>query len=290
MGRSGGPKTTQGKALVALNAVSHGIYAQAPVVPGLERAEDWDAHRAGVCTSLSPLGHVEETLAERIAVLLWRLRRVVRFETESIALGQELVEEDLDRDYRLRAVFSGGGVPPEEARRRLATKRADLRLLKQFDALPAEQRLSGSEAASIIWSVADAAGLGEYGLELPGIPEDADLEDIRNWTAGRLRECINALAEQADVEPTELMTSAIQAAHDKLTNAKRDVEQADEALRRMRRERIIPADVPLNKVLRYEAHLSRQLYAALHELEAMQARRAGEAAPLARLEVSGLGE
>jgi hypothetical protein len=34
-----------------------------------------------------------------------------------------------------------------------------------------------------------------------------------------------------------------------------------------------------------EAHLSRRMYQALHELEALQRRRGGKAAPLARLDV-----
>jgi hypothetical protein len=39
---------------------------------------------------------------------------------------------------------------------------------------------------------------------------------------------------------------------------------------------------------RYEAHLSRQMYAALHELEARQSQRKGEGTPLARVQVHGL--
>ena len=46
----------------------------------------------------------------------------------------------------------------------------------------------------------------------------------------------------------------------------------------------------LRRLPRYEAHLSRGLYKALHELEAMQVRRSGGAAPLARLDVDGLVE
>jgi hypothetical protein len=56
----------------------------------------------------------------------------------------------------------------------------------------------------------------------------------------------------------------------------------------MARERLLPDDKTLEKVGRYEAHLSRGLYKALHELEALQVRRAGGAAPLARLDVDGL--
>jgi hypothetical protein len=44
----------------------------------------------------------------------------------------------------------------------------------------------------------------------------------------------------------------------------------------------------IEKVARYEAHLSRLLYKAMHELEALQTRRGGGNAPLARLDVDGL--
>jgi hypothetical protein len=43
----------------------------------------------------------------------------------------------------------------------------------------------------------------------------------------------------------------------------------------MSRERLLPDDKTLEKVARYEAHLSRGLYKVLHELEALQARRTG---------------
>ena len=50
----------------------------------------------------------------------------------------------------------------------------------------------------------------------------------------------------------------------------------------------MPDEKTLEKVARYEAHLSRQLYKAMHELEALQARRQGGAAPLAQLDVQSL--
>jgi hypothetical protein len=56
----------------------------------------------------------------------------------------------------------------------------------------------------------------------------------------------------------------------------------------MSRERLPQDDKTLEKVARYEAHLSRGLYKALHELEVLQVRRTGGAAPLARLDVDGL--
>jgi hypothetical protein len=65
-------------------------------------------------------------------------------------------------------------------------------------------------------------------------------------------------------------------------------EQVERDLQRMSRERLLPDEKTLEKVTRYEAPLSRGLYKAMHELEALQARRTGGAAPLARLDVDGL--
>lgn len=61
-------------------------------------------------------------------------------------------------------------------------------------------------------------------------------------------------------------------------------------LERMSRERLLPSVEVLEKVARYEAHLSRLLYKAMHEIEALQTRRLGGSTPLARLDVDGLAE
>ena len=52
-----------------------------------------------------------------------------------------------------------------------------------------------------------------------------------------------------------------------------------------RRFHILPKEEGLQKISRYEAHLSREMYKALHELEALQARRNGGSAPLARIDL-----
>ena len=55
--------------------------------------------------------------------------------------------------------------------------------------------------------------------------------------------------------------------------------------RRIHRTLLAPDRLELFQ--RYEAHTSRQLFATLHELEALQERRHGRPAPLARVDVSG---
>ena len=51
--------------------------------------------------------------------------------------------------------------------------------------------------------------------------------------------------------------------------------------------RLLPHPLDIDKICRYEAHLSRQLYQALHEIEALRAARQGHAAPLVRVDVQG---
>ena len=89
--RSTGPITPLGKARSSKNALRHGVYSVLPVVPGLEWREDWDTHRAGILKSLAPEGTLEEALAERVALCLWRLNRVHRYETAVTSVGLERI-------------------------------------------------------------------------------------------------------------------------------------------------------------------------------------------------------
>src|SRR5690242_9252465 len=88
---STGPRTTEGKAAAARNATRHGIFSSVPVIPG-ECPEEWEAHRAGVVESFAPMGLLEVNLAERAALLLWRLQRLARYEAETVAAGLEQVD------------------------------------------------------------------------------------------------------------------------------------------------------------------------------------------------------
>jgi hypothetical protein len=85
---------------VRWNATRHGISSPAPVIPGLENREDWQEHRDGILENLAPVGHLEVTLAERVALLSWRLHRVTRYETGAIATAQEKIEDDIHEQDR----------------------------------------------------------------------------------------------------------------------------------------------------------------------------------------------
>jgi hypothetical protein len=267
------------------------------VVPGLEKAEDWQAHRDGMLESLSPEGHLELVLAERVALLSWRLHRVTRYETESIALYQEKMEDDLALERRFDSRLHSSE-HLENVRRALEAARTKQRLLKRLPKLKADKRLSGFDADTILWEVmeyADPVAEGDVvpedlveEISIPGVPEGTDWEDYGEWTAEAVLAGIEAIASATDEDPEELLEVATAGASRNLIGAKAAVDRVEQDLEKMSRERLLPDEKTLEKVARYEAHLSRGLYKALHELEALQARRVGGPAPLARLDVDGL--
>jgi hypothetical protein len=296
---SGGPKTEEGKEIVRWNATRHGIRSPAPVVPGMEKEEDWEEHRDGVLDSLSPEGHLELVLAERVALLSWRLHRVSRYETESIALYQEKAQEDLAKQRGRPFSDVSGPASPEVVRSNLKSARMDLKLLKRFAKTQDDEPLSGLDAANILWGVAehtDAVAEGEAeaeelleNLSVPGLKEGSSPEEFESWSAGLLHRAVEQIASSADREgPEAVLEAAMRSAEWKVKEAKQNAEEVERDLARMGRERLLPNEKILEKVARYEAHLSRLMFKALHELEALQVRRSGGAAPLARLDVDGL--
>ena len=103
-----------------------------------------------------------------------------------------------------------------------------------------------------------------------------------------MRKCLALIASASGEDLEELMAGAREKARLDVISAKSAAEEVEEQLQNMRRERLLPDDRTLEKISRYEAHLSRLMFKALHELEALQVRRSGGAAPLARLDVDGL--
>jgi hypothetical protein len=77
---STGPKTPEGKAVVRLNALRHGLLTRDVVLPG-EDADAFEDLWNQVRANFSPVGPIEEFLVERVVNALWRLRRLERAET-----------------------------------------------------------------------------------------------------------------------------------------------------------------------------------------------------------------
>lgn len=94
---STGPVTDQGKAIVALNAVKHGVFIRDLIISsgdGKENEEEYRQLFHNLVVSLNPSDQMEHLLVEKITVDFWRLRRVLRFETGSIRKHLDMVIYD----------------------------------------------------------------------------------------------------------------------------------------------------------------------------------------------------
>ena len=92
--KSTGPKTPEGKAKVAQNAVKHGLLAEHILIRD-ENREDYEAFRDTLADNLQPEGAMESLLVERIITAAWRLRRTVRLE-------RDVIHTPLDSEMRSR--------------------------------------------------------------------------------------------------------------------------------------------------------------------------------------------
>jgi hypothetical protein len=85
--KSTGPRTPEGKAVVRLNALRHGLRSEEILLPG----EDGEALRElgeSLRAELQPVGALENLLVDRIIAAHWRLWRAGRVETGIFAWSE----------------------------------------------------------------------------------------------------------------------------------------------------------------------------------------------------------
>ena len=284
---STGPKTAEGKAVSRMNATKHGLVSRLEVLPSLEKQKDWQVHLGLLLADLNPVGHLESILVERLALLLWRLARVARYEREVTAIGLETVTENLEETDPLSRLHFPSPMDQEEdsvanAEAKFQDAKMDLDLVARLPKLPDTKPVESNLAASLLNWVAEEVGVEIYGngadVEFPDYPDGADLEEV-DWTADHLRRCLSVIANHSGEDLDNIMAAAVEEYHDRLCRAERKVATVRVRANRIRRQRILPGGHELDKVTRYESHLERSLYRVLHELQRLQSNRMGQPAP-----------
>lgn len=81
--KRGGPRTQVGKQKSCQNAVKHGVFSKLFLLKGESRSE-FDSLLAGLRACYQPEGMLEEALVEKLAVLMWRQRRLLIAESVEI--------------------------------------------------------------------------------------------------------------------------------------------------------------------------------------------------------------
>ena len=110
--KSTGPKTPEGKNLVRLNAVRHGLRAEEILIAG-EDQDSLEELGERLRAELQPVGELENLLVDRIVAAYWRLRRVSRVESgifawdrsEEMAERAEWEARSYERKYYPRGMW-----------------------------------------------------------------------------------------------------------------------------------------------------------------------------------------
>ena len=94
---STGAKTSEGKAIVAQNAIKHGLLSH-KLILGEEDLDCWKILLNGLVETFLPVGMIEQLLVEKIAISFWRQRRLVGAEVAAIRISAITESKRLDHE------------------------------------------------------------------------------------------------------------------------------------------------------------------------------------------------
>jgi hypothetical protein len=102
---STGPKTARGKAVSSANATRHGMLSRELLLPHEDPAE-FDELLSALIGELGAVGTLECTLVERIAVAIWRQRRLVRAEQLDIQRQNDVAAKAPENDAKAHKILA----------------------------------------------------------------------------------------------------------------------------------------------------------------------------------------
>jgi hypothetical protein len=146
--KSRGPRTPEGKARSAQNALKHGLRAQQYVVLPEEDAAAFAAREAALLAELAPQGALQRLLAGRIVAAAWRLERAERIEAEVFAREMHGVFGEDDLGLALIRDCNGAGAFKALLRYRGAALAEFWRALRTLQALQAPRAAQQVAAAA----------------------------------------------------------------------------------------------------------------------------------------------
>lgn len=282
--RSTGPKTVDGKSTSRQNAVKHGLLVRIPVLPLIESQAEWDAHCERLQSCLTPAGCLETVLVEKVVLQLWRLKRLALYEREVTAIGLESVKEprwsgegEIDDDSQAGETIA----PITAARQALKRSEAELSFIVGLEGRREDEAVDSALAAELIEGIAEDLDVDIYDnndIEFPDYADGAALDSIK-WTKEYLRRCLDIICRHGGSNLDTALTKRLATCRFGAAKAKVRVQSLVIEASRKKRQRILPNGLELEKITRYEAHLERSLYRALHELQRLQANRNGRPVP-----------
>ncbi len=298
--RSTGPKTERGKRAVSRNAIKHGFLAREVVITagdGEESLEEFHALVENLGNSYKPVGVVEETLVQTIATALWRKARVIRAENGEIRkqLDTLRVDRALRDSDRVNLTLAVSNLELGFFSREKAADKTPL--MEQWAALQGHQTTLREHGSGLVYLRALLEN-AKAEMASNGYLSEKTCADIfcefGFWDYLFALHCSHARAPAAKTEDrlsekvvdrqTEqeraYTTALIEERLTRISDFKGyALERENLAVDAEARSFSLPTAGATDKILRYEAHLDRQLYRAMDQLERLQRQRAGENVP-----------
>src|SRR5215467_50522 len=252
--RSTGPRSEAGKAVSRQNATKHGILAREVVITRGDYQEDPEEYARlldEVTEEFQPEGVVEELEVQKIALYYWRKIRAVRYEHGAIRTrtadmrGREQRRREVDFERALNFNF------------RLEHSFRGLQWLIEGMEVAKQEALDGQVSS------ASLEGLMKY------FPDDFLPNDRAEYGDG---------AAKGDVVgPPEYLRELVAQMEEQLARLRPLRDKAEQAEKLELESKIRAATIPtsgvVDKLVRYETSIERELDRALKRLEHMQKRR-----------------
>ncbi len=271
--KSTGPRTTRGKRHSRRNAIKHGLCVEhLETFPAKEKAEELRGLYTRLVNELHPVGFLEESAVERIAVCQWRLKRAWQFENAAICGNEQPALERVDQVAKGAVRISQGngevmsllrsaqsqiqqdGKLSHELKEKLFA--ADQFFRKVWPAFQeyAEQRAAETDNA-LAKRMARDSGVTSSASKMLLASDPASQQERRRFLALTEVECA--------IETFERLPRMIE-------------EHVARSFAPQLGQQSIPDEEALDKLIRYERAIERSLSRALEQLERLQKNRRGD--------------
>lgn len=296
--RSGptGPRSQRGKKRSRYNALKHGIFAVA-LLP-VESRRRHEALLQGLIDHLQPVGQLEELLVEKLAMLFWRYRRLMRAEAALVTNAAREIGEELER--QARTVWTGDEVGLAHKAYHKDDPFATVPLVERFKELRGRVEEGGLDWDRDQELLIDICG---YQYSWKGIEprpsrfvkkyreltrrenrEEAEVGEVVKSRAANGGEEIHTSSE-AKKQMLDMIADHLEFFEDEVHPA---LLRKVEGMRLSALAALVPRGEIGDRLQRYEGSLERAIDRTLSQLERLQRLRAGQLLPPpVRVEVAG---
>jgi hypothetical protein len=288
--RKSGENTPEGRHSQIKHKLSHGIRGISPVLLGVERQEDWEAHYEAKRKALAPGDDFEEDCVYLMAWQVWRFGRLIRHETE--LTSEKIANPDLtyhNGHLSREAIQSVLTQPKAKLEKEHA---AALELLTRYGTIARcspDVKFDPSEVRSLLEAVLDhiqntteetteddveGDGSDNSDGEVESTSPDIDVAQ-RTWTAAEIAEQIQILARAAGVdwraELDHVLCTKARALHEQRC-------AIEEARGHVTKGLILP-EKHVNRLALYERQINAVFKSTYALLERARAYRTGQPIP-----------